>query len=270
MPDTSPLAELLTGLPEGSEDLATQITSTFDTLVQSTVASSVAAAIETEVAGLKKKNSELLGKNKNLKDNQIPDGFDATKYQDMLDAESAREHKVLEDKQAWDKLREKLIGKHDEAMLGQAGEVKVLRKALDTVLVDNLATSAISEAQGNVALLLPHVKSALTVVEADGEFTTRVLDSDGTPRLDDKGEAFSVTALVNEMKANDTFAPAFFNPNSGGGAGGASGGAGGATGAIPNPFKKGTAAYNLTNQAIMKRDQPEMAVAMAKAAGVKL
>ena len=269
MPDTNALQELLGTLPEGSEDIATQITSTFDTLVQSTVASSVADAIEKEVAGLRKKNGELLGKNKTLKEHQLPDGFDADKYNTLLAAEDKREHKALEDEKAWDKLREKLIEKHQEELTGQAGTVKHLRGALDKVLVDNLATSAISKAEGNVALLLPHVKASLTVVEKDGEYITRVLDAEGTPRIDDKGEAFSVTALVNEMKANDTFAPAFMNPNSGGGAGGSGSGAGGA-GTQANPFKKGTDAHNLTNQAIMKRDQPELAIAMAKAAGVTL
>ena len=220
MPDTIALQEILATLPEGSEELATQITSTFDDLLQSTVTASVATAVETEVAGLKKKNGELLGKNKALKETQLPNGFDAERYQNLIDAESAREHKSLEDKQAWDKLREKLIEKHQDERKQDSTANKMLRGALDKVLVDNLATSAISKAEGNVALLLPHVKSYLTVVEKDGEFVTRVLDSEGTPRIDDKGEAFSVTALVNEMKANDTFAPAFTNPNSGGGAGG--------------------------------------------------
>ena len=242
----------------------------FDTQVQSTVDTTLAAAIEREVSGLKKKNGELLGKNKTLKDNQLPDGFDSKRYQSLLDAESAREHKDLEDKQAWDKLREKMQETHKLERKQDADLNSVLRGALDTVLVDNLATSAISKAEGNVALLLPHVKSHLTVVEKDGEFATRVLDADGTPRINEKGEAFSVTALVNEMKANDTFAPAFSNPNSGGGAGGSGSGAGGAPGAQSNPFKKGTDAYNLTNQAKMKRENPELATAMAKAAGVTL
>lgn len=76
-----------------------------------------------------------------------------------------------------------------EAKYGEEREKFTLRekqllKNLEEELVDARATAAISKLEGDVDLLLPHVKRAVQVKEEDGRFVPRVLDDDGkTVRL---------------------------------------------------------------------------------------
>jgi hypothetical protein len=97
-----------------------------------------------------------------------------------------------------------------------------LRKQLNTLLVDNVAIGIANEVATSPELLLPHLKSRLTVEEVDGKFVTRVLDGEG------KASALSVNELKQEVIANKQFAPIIKASNASGG--GAHGGKGGASG----------------------------------------
>lgn len=94
--------------------------------------------------------------------------------------------------------------------------------SLQTMLVDNVATTMATEIATAPKVLLPHIKSRLKAEEVDGKFVTRVLDAEGKP------SALTVDDLKKEMLANKDFSGVLIG-SKGSGAGGAreTGGAGG-------------------------------------------
>ena len=110
---------------------------------------------------------------------------------------------------------------------------------------------------------MPHLKDQVKTVLQDGKFITHVVDAQGEQRVSDDGKAFGIKDLVAEAKANEKFAPAFPDLNSGSGKGPNSNSGGGSN---VNPWKADT--KNITAQAKMNKDNPALAQQMKKAAGV--
>ncbi len=100
----------------------------------------------------------------------------------------------------------------------KAAEDKVgtMRGSLERYLVESAAKSAIAEAKGNVKLLLPHVRANCRVVEENGDYLVRVVDSDGEPMSDGKGGYLDIGGFVQQMKKSDDFASAFEAEEKGG------------------------------------------------------
>lgn len=82
-------------------------------------------------------------------------------------------------------------------------------RAIEKHLVDAQATAAIAELKGVPALLLPHVKSSVRVIEEGGEYSVRVVDANGNPRVNAQGDYLSIKDLVSEMRQSDIFGRAF-------------------------------------------------------------
>lgn len=177
-------------------------------------------------AGLQRKNGELIAEWKTLK------------------AEKAeRERKEAEARGDYDKV----ISSMQEQFTSRE---TALRSQLEAYVVDAEAMAAINAAGGIAPLLMPHVKSKVRVVEREGKFAAEV----------DGGK--SIREVVEAMKADPIFAPAFRSPVANGG------GAATGTNAPPvqrNPFAKET--MNLTEAAKLERDQPELAKTLKAQAG---
>lgn len=228
--------------------------------------------------GLVKNKEKLLTQISKLKKHQAPEDLDVEAYQayleekDKMDAEKAKlEEEQLAAAGQWDRLKGDMISTY-ESQIGELksdfeSKVSTLQNALDKELIENVAIKAIDKEQGNAALLLPHIKPHLKTVQGeDGNFSTQVVDTNGEMRLDPKtGEAFDVKSLVNEFKANETFAGAFPVQNSGSGL--PAGQANKSFKGQVNPFKADT--KNLTEQGRLRRENPQLAEQMAAAAGVK-
>ena len=119
---------------------------------------------------------------------------------------------------------------HKSELDALTGRNAALSATVDDVLRKQAATKALADAAGSVDLLLPHVLGRTRVVEADGKYSVEVLDTEGSAMLDNSGKPLTLAAFVAEMKASDTFAPAFGasgvsgsgkGPTSGGGTAGA-------------------------------------------------
>lgn len=95
-------------------------------------------------------------------------------------------------------------------------KVGTMRTSLERYLVESAAKSAIAEAKGNVRLLLPHVRANCRVVEQDGDYLVRVVDSDGEPMSDGKGGYLDISGFVQSMRKSDDFASAFEAEEKGG------------------------------------------------------
>ena len=102
-----------------------------------------------------------------------------------------------------------LLGKHEKEIGTREERIKQLQGNVEKLLVDQVATAALSEARGSVKLLLPHVQRSTRVVERDGRFAVEVVDDDGNVKINGKGDPITISELVAEMKASDEFGRAF-------------------------------------------------------------
>jgi DNA repair exonuclease SbcCD ATPase subunit len=73
--------------------------------------------------------------------------------------------------------------------------------SLQTLLVDNVATSLAAKISTKPNVILPHIRSRLRVETVDGKPTTRVLDKDG------QLSALTLEELEKDFLASDDFAP---------------------------------------------------------------
>lgn len=232
-----------------------------------------------EAAGLKKKRDELLKANTKLKENQIPDNFDMEEYNslvakkaEMEAAQQAAEEAKLVGSENWDTLKKQLNMAHAEELTTvqttAAQEYQEIRDSYFGELKTNALMSEIQNEKGNSFFLLPHALKNVDIRknEDTGAYTPVIIDAKGDPRLDDTtGEPLTVKNLILEMKADDRFAPAFPEQNLGTGQGV---NAPRGTKGVKNPWKRDTPDYNMTTQAQMIREKPELARALMKAAGV--
>ncbi len=132
----------------------------------------------------------------------------------------------------WDKVEAQIAARHAADLAAKDAALSRTRQALERQLVDAAATAEIAAQRGAAALLLPHLRGALRVVEDGDGFAVRVVGEDGAPRLDAQCNPLSVKALVAEMRQSETFARAF----DGAGITGSGTPPNGAAGATPGAF----------------------------------
>lgn len=238
--------------------------------IQTAVAAAVAEAttgfeakLTETTAGLKTKNQELLGEVKKFKKTAqaIPEGFDAVKWQEMIDAQAAADEDAAKAAGKWDEYKAELVATHETEKAALLGERDQLKGQLEGVLVNNSIMAAIAHEKGNSDLLMPHVRDHVKLFDEDGELVARVIDKAGNPRITGaKGDFMSIEGLLEEFKETDTFAPCFEGSrSSGAGAGGD-----GSGGTKNNPFASDS--LNLTEQARLNREDPNKAARLKAAA----
>jgi hypothetical protein len=155
-------------------------------------------------------------------------GIDLEKAKKALEAADQAEAEKLKLKGDWDtrekQLKEQLandLKKHQDQFATELKQrddrIAKLQSSLEKNLIEAQATTAIAAAKGVPELLLPHVMRAVKVVEENGEFVARVMDSSGQPRIADvKGTPFTIANLVDEMRGNQVFGRAFEASGNGG------------------------------------------------------
>lgn len=166
-------------------------------------------------------------------------GVDLDKYEEMLTAQAEAEEREAEKKGEWEKLKAQMREQHQKELETREQRTTRLKKELERHLIDSQATSAINELQGNVTLLLPHVKAHVTLIEGDdGSYKAQVVDDTGTPRVNGDGNLLTIKDLVSEMRSSEVYAGAFkATEKSGGGTPPADGGKGGSGGGDGKPPK---------------------------------
>jgi len=231
--------------------------------------------VDKEVNGLVENKTKLLDQMDKLKKNQVPEGFDAeafatyTKEKVEFDKKKKElDDAELEGKGQWEALKLQLNELNATKIIDitkeKDREIQGLQSFLQDTLIDNASISAINKEKGNSLFLLPHMKNKLSVVKTeDNKFEVQVFENGNQRFKDDATTPFTVADLVSEMKANESFAPAFPEINSGGG-GKPNGGGGGGSGV--NPWKSET--KNITMQAKLMKENPSLAAQYKKAAGV--
>lgn len=129
--------------------------------------------------------------------------------QQLVEAQRKAEEDKLKGSGEWDKLKAQMLEQTAKEREQLEGKLKSKDAAIERHLIDSQAVAAISEMKGVPALLLPHVKAAVRVVDDNGEYVTRVVDAQGNPRVNGKGEFLSIKDLVSEMRQSEVFGRAF-------------------------------------------------------------
>jgi len=104
-----------------------------------------------------------------------------------------------------------------EAAESRAGGLK---SELEKQLIHNSTVDALRKHGGNVDLLLPHVKSQTRLEEADNGWRVVVVGDNGEPRVSMKTgsvDNMTIDELVEGLRSNETFAPAFSGSGASGG-----------------------------------------------------
>lgn len=192
--------------------------------------------------GKERDNNKILAADKRRLEEQYG-GVDPEDYARLKLLETTEEERKAEKKGEWDKLKLQMTDKHQEELGGRDQREAKLLSALERKTIDAEAVAALNASEGNVTLLLPHVKAHVKMVEEDGMFVARVVDDAGNPRVNGEGNFLTVSELVSEMRDQETYATAFKNTvKSGGGTppGGGAPGPGSKKGVIPSDLKRST------------------------------
>jgi flagellar biosynthesis GTPase FlhF len=241
--------------------------------------SSAIKAVRTEKKTIEEQLTELSNKIAGIDLEKVKD-IDPEKYQEHLaelqrlkDEEDQRQKQKLKDEQKWEKLEQQLMQSHEDKIkgleekytreiedlkTGTTTEKEQLMGALKENLKDRELTAALAKAGGNIPILTPHIAPYVDVKKMeDGSFKAVVIDKEGKPRMDDKGQLLTIESLVGEFKEKPEFqGDGLFKVEQK--PGGASSGGNRDTSANDdgnNPFAKET--FNLTQQAILKNTDPQ-------------
>lgn len=162
------------------------------------------ALAEDHAAGLKAKNSELLGK---LKELDPLKSIDPEKYK-ALEAQAAK----IEEERAmkageFESLKKQLLEAHAKEKQALESKIATLGKSLEENVLIATATQAIAAEKGVPTLLMPHVRSR---TKLDDNGNPVVIDESGNVRVAADGKPLTITALIAEMKSDvNTFGRAF-------------------------------------------------------------
>lgn len=137
---------------------------------------------------------------------------DPEKYREMLAAAEDQERKSLEAKGQYEQLLTQVKEKHTKELTAAKAETGEVLTELESLLVDNQAIIALTEAKplGAPTVLLPHVKSQVKVIKENGRRVARVVDEKGNVRIGDaSGAPMTIPQLVAEMRDSKEYGAYF-------------------------------------------------------------
>lgn len=110
----------------------------------------------------------------------------------------------------FEKFKQEVAVLHQKEKDQLVAEKAGMERSLESYLIESEATRILSEAKGSPALLMPHIKSSVRVLNENGKYVVRVVDSEGDPRISAQtGNPLSLSDLVNELKGHAEFGKAF-------------------------------------------------------------
>lgn len=197
-----------------------------------------AALVAQEVAGLKANQAELLKDVKATKAKlSAYEGVDPEKYKQLEAAAAEAERKKAAAEGDFKSLEAQLTKKYEGQLEVERGEKTKLRTSMERNLIDAAAAQELAKHSDSPKMLLPHIRAQMKVVEQDGEFFARIVDGNGNVRIGagQGSTPMSLTELIEEMKQDKEFAPAFRGLGaSGGGAARSNAGGGGNSKTVQN------------------------------------
>jgi hypothetical protein len=184
------------------------------------------AELDAHVAGLKTKNTELLGKLANSKIKDLPDDATPEEIAEAVKEQRKAKTKKLEDEGNYQALLASMGEKHTSEKKGLEEKIATLSSRIVTREKKISAGDAIREMEGKAKWLLPEILPQLAVEVSDDsdEYTVFVVDKKGNAVMNSNGTRKTAKDLLAEMREQDEWKDAFLAPDVAGG--GARGGAG--------------------------------------------
>lgn len=127
----------------------------------------------------------------------------------------------------FDKWREEIAQKHDQAIKDIVAERDQLREALVGGEVSRQIATALSDHGGRAAVLTPMLQQYVQATYEDGKVSISVTDADGNRKLDDQGNPLTISGFVEGMAKDKDFGDLFASKMKSGGGSGGDGGADG-------------------------------------------
>lgn len=121
-----------------------------------------------------------------------------------------------------EKIKNAMTDGFNKELSKREARIKGLETQLHTHLIDNVAMQEIAAAKGIPALLMPHLKANLKVVEEGGKLSVVVIGPDGEPKLGITGNPLTIKEQVAAMKADTMFGRLFESDTQAGQGGGGS------------------------------------------------
>lgn len=178
----------------------------------------VVDAVAKEVERLKATNVDLKDE-KTLLSGQLSESQQRlAKY---ASAEADREKKAATRKGDWDALEVSLKDHQAKELEVRDTRITALTTSLRSEILEKRAVEAIAAAGGSAKVLKPHILSALSIHEEDGQFIAVVVDEKGNPRLTVDAKTatdyMTVGEYVETLKSDPEFAGVFGGTGAGGG-----------------------------------------------------
>jgi Skp family chaperone for outer membrane proteins len=99
---------------------------------------------------------------------------------------------------------------HQQELSARDQKILAMQASLETHLVEAEATRELAAAHGSAALLMPQIQRSAKVINENGKYVVRIVDSEGDPRINAAtGTYMTLSELVSELKGHAEFGKAF-------------------------------------------------------------
>lgn len=190
--------------------------------------SGLKASVETLRASERSLTQDLKNSTDNIKQLETKyDGIDPVAAKDALSKldeitnwdgnKKIQEAVEIADRKMQIKMEE-LVKQNTEKVKALESDLVNSQDQLQDAIVNTQIVKAISQENGNVDLLIPHVRKHVNMIkDGKGNWIPEVVNDKGEPKIgDNAGTPMTVLQYVQNMKTQDTFAAAFLGVNSSG------------------------------------------------------
>jgi DNA-binding transcriptional MerR regulator len=151
----------------------------------------------------------ISAENKKLSRDYKALGKSPEEIKELLEAREAEEEEKRLKAGEFDTIKNQMVDKHKKELEEKEKQVLRMQSTVEKKLIEAEAVKEIAAAEGSPELLLLHVKTMTKVVEENGEYQVRVVNSKGDPRVNAQGDFLTIKDLVAELKQSDVFGQAF-------------------------------------------------------------
>lgn len=179
------------------------------TLENVTGLKSTLGKLRTNETALQKQVTELTERFKDLDPEEARNAL--TKMKEIGDWNG--DQKIAE---AVEAAKRELVKQHKKVKDQLENELSDAQEQLTDAIVTTKIVEALQKEEGNVELLMPHVKNHVRMVKnQEGRFIPEVINDAGEQRIGDTdGSPMTITQYITEMKTQKTFAAGFPGANS--------------------------------------------------------
>lgn len=111
-----------------------------------------------------------------------------------------------------EKQRKELERKYQADLEAERSKIASMESKIQETVLLGQARETITKYEGAPDLLLDVVRKATKVVEQDGGYKVTVVDEDGDPRFNNRGEYMTLDDFVQDLRNHDTYGLAFKAP----------------------------------------------------------